>query len=322
MRKGRRILEFAAFMVLFSAIAMAHEPIRVTPCELAVNPPAYDGKMITVRSVVRIGFENSSLEDESCKNVDTTSIWVTFGGDVEMPITYCCGNHKRKSRTSLTIDGVKLSLKKDAQFERYMRLLTAVRKQAPPGVPCFYDCYQHSVKADLTGHFFAGTEWRRPESGKVLYVGYGHLGCCSLFVIEKVGDIESHATQIPVGDNFQCQNLSWLLHIDRTATKVQQQAGQGNLLQQPDIESLGLKLVKERMKNFDDDFVQGDTSSEYEGIFEKEKEARYIWLSKDKLTSYKVSFKRLDWLSLDANKVDARPWIPVKIERSACKPRN
>ena len=75
------------------------------------------------------------------------------------------------------------------------------------------------------------------------------------------------------------------------------------------------------MKNMDDDFEAGDTWYGYEGRFQKEKKATYVWLSKDKLKSYTVTFKRFDWLSTIANKINDRVWTPVSVERGACKPK-
>jgi hypothetical protein len=125
---------FLCFLVCF--IADAEVPVQTTPCELQANPLMYDERVITLRSAVTIGFEDSSF-DVTCPDSDLESVWVTFAGDVEMPVIYCCGDHSRKPGESLSINGINLKLKKDAEFKRYINLLFAVRKKAPTGVECF-----------------------------------------------------------------------------------------------------------------------------------------------------------------------------------------
>ena len=305
--------------VMWCTTVFAQEAVQTTPCELAADPAAYDRKFVTVRSPVQIEFEGSGF-DVNCKNGDSNGIWITFGGDVEMPIVYCCGDHTRKHGVTLLIEGTKLPLKKDDEFKKFLRLLTAERKTAPTGVHCFYDCYQYRVTATLTGQFFAGKEWHRPGDGKVIYMGYGHMGCCSLFVIQKVSDVESDTTSIPIGDNFDCAYQIWQLPIDRSAVIAQQKAVLSHLVEQPVVEELGEKLIRDQMRNKHDQFDSGDNTVDYVGKFEHEKKSTYIWLAKDKLTSYSVEFQRFDWLSPYAAKIDDRIWIAVKIERSECKP--
>lgn len=303
-------------MAMRSLSVEAEAPVLVTPCELLADPPTYDLKLVSVRSPVTIGFEDSGF-DVKCQNVDWVSIWVTFAGDVETPVTYCCGDHSRKPGTNLTVNDIQLNLIKDAEFRKYKELLTARRKLAPTGVPCFYDCYQYRVTATLTGHFFAGQKWQRPEDGRVFYMGYGHLGCCSLFVIEKVNEVTSLPTGIPIGNDFKCAHQQWQLPVEHDAIVSRQMRAQA--VNEPDIDSTGEQLVRGRMKERGDDFQSGDTRFDYEGEFQKEKEARYVWLSKDKLKSYTVNFQRFDWLSKLAKKIDDRVWTPVTLERTVCK---
>ncbi|MCI0417247.1 hypothetical protein L0222_31140 [bacterium] len=265
--------------VMWCSIGITEEVILTTPCELMADPAAYDKKLVTVRSGVRIGFEESTF-DVNCENDDYLSVWVTFAEDVEMPVIFCCGDHARKPGSSLTIEGIKLRLNKDNQFNKYFQLLTSVREKSPSGVPCFYDCYQYQVTATLTGHFFQARKPDGSEDGIQLMTGYGHFGCCSLFVIEKVEEVESHPTNIPIGSDFDCDHEEWQLPTDRSAILAQQVAVEKGILPRPDVESLGEKLIKEKMISFGDDFQDGDETSEYEGKFEQEKEATYIWLSK------------------------------------------
>jgi hypothetical protein len=46
--------------------------------------------------------------------------------------------------------------------------------------------YTISDRTTLVGRFFAGQ--RQAVAGKVMWAGYGHMGCCSLLVIQQVLD--------------------------------------------------------------------------------------------------------------------------------------
>ena len=319
MKIGLGLLKILIAIMSYSTL-FGQEAVQTTPCELAADPAAYDRKFVTVRSPVLIEFEGSGF-DVNCKNGDSNGIWITFGGDVEMPIVYCCGDHTRKKGVTVSVEGIEVPLRKDDEFKRFFRLLTAERKTAPTGVPCFYDCYQNRVTATLTGQFFAGEARNRPSDGKVSYWGYGHMGCCSLFVIQRVSEVDSEPTGIPIGDNFDCQHQTLQLPIDHSVIIAKQKAVLNRMVDQPVIEEVGEKLIRERMRNKHHQFEVGDNSTDYEGKFEHEKKSTYMWLAKDKLTSYSVAFERFDWLSRYASKIEDRIWTAVKVERSECKPK-
>jgi hypothetical protein len=317
MRASKFISAIGVF--LWCGSLYAQNATMVTPCELIETPGAYDRALITVRAPVTIGFEDSSLV-ANCGDPDKTSIWVMFGGDVETPITYCCGDHSRKPGSTLTVGDTKVGLRKDATFNQYFRLLTSQLKNTPSGVPCFYDCYQYKVTATLTGRFFAG-EKTTTDDGKDLYYGYGHLGCCSLFVIQKVEDVEAEPTGIPISDRFECSHQSWPLSVDRNNIIAQQKAVLSHALNHPEVNVVGEKLLRERLKETGEKFEDGENRWDFEGKDQDEKKATYVWLSKDKLRSYTVRFEGFDWLSPFAKNVNDRIWTPIQIEYSSCKPK-
>src|SRR5262249_12662089 len=314
-----RIFVSAITLLLCCASVHAESAAQITPCELIRNPGAYDRAVVTVRAAVKIGFEDSLLI-ANCGKSDRTSVWVTFGGDVEAPIVFCCGDHSRKPGSVVTVDDQEVGLQKDAEFEKYFRLLTSVLKETPSGIPCFYDCYQYRVTATLTGRFFAG-EKTKTDDGNDLYYGYGHIGCCSLFVIQKVEDVKAEPTGIPIGDHFECSHQSSSLPMIRSNIISQQKAIQSHVLQDPEVNVIGERLVRERIKDAGQNFDDGEAGWDYEGKDQQETKAWYTWLSKDKLRSYTVRFERFDWLSPYANKVSDRIWTPTRIEYGVCKPK-
>ncbi|MCX6617842.1 MAG: hypothetical protein NTZ98_17315 [Acidobacteria bacterium] len=155
-------------------------PIGVSVCQLQENPVAFDKTLVRVRGQISIAFEDFSLTAGTCKS-SGAGIWLEFGGDVEAPTIYCCGDHSRKKGTVLKVEGFSLPLKRDRSLRDFLRLVDTQRKPQPGST-------QPGIAATITGRFFAGKPWTRSD-GKVLYMGYGHLGCCSLLVIQQVSDV-------------------------------------------------------------------------------------------------------------------------------------
>src|SRR4029077_12410101 len=86
----------------------------------------------------------------------------------------------RRRGANLKIKGVSYGIQKDEPFKRLYALIAAREADRPA----------YSVTATLSGVFFAGYKFRLPN-GQVQYRGYGHLGCCSLFVITRVVSVDS-----------------------------------------------------------------------------------------------------------------------------------
>ncbi len=93
---------------------------------------------------------------------------------------YCCGfTPKRTREKELQIEGMKLPLTEDANFEKYDKLLAEGKK----------------VKAVVIGTFFSGKKIQYSESTPVFYGGYGHMGIGSLFVVQEVLSVEATKTE-------------------------------------------------------------------------------------------------------------------------------
>jgi hypothetical protein len=197
----------AAVITLACTFSFAETPITLSVCELYQHAPKYNKKLVEVRGIVGFGFENFTLNAADCK-LDEPSVfdpsvyksspdvWLEFGGDLEAPVTYCCGSHRRKKGVDLKVDGVTVPLQKDSEFARFLELLTAKRERNQNGEECYQGCYFNKVTATITGRFFSGEQYTRLD-GKYFYQGYGHLGCCSLLVIQSVTHIAYEKTGVP-----------------------------------------------------------------------------------------------------------------------------
>jgi hypothetical protein len=176
----------ALILLLFTFSAFAPgsvwaqaSPTNVSPCELAMHPKSYDGKMIHVRGRLNANFEDSSLAIPDCKTEQ--EIWLAFGGDVPSLVISTANDDFRTPGVDVKVGGVSYGIKKDESLRRLYALL-AVRL---PG-----DKPAYRVTATLTGAFLAGQEVS-PPNGPTYFRGYGHLGCCALFVITQVSEVES-----------------------------------------------------------------------------------------------------------------------------------
>jgi hypothetical protein len=162
-----------------SSSGEAAEPRKQTYCELAKDPAAHNHALLRLTAFVMHGFENFSLAEPNCVTPKQHfSVWVMYGGNAESNTVYCCpGEAAQDTRSeSLKVEGVQVPLVNDKVFQQFRALL----KKEP----------DTTVRVTVIGRFFSGeketfndsTEWR----------GYGHMGCCSLFVIQRVEAFEPH----------------------------------------------------------------------------------------------------------------------------------
>jgi hypothetical protein len=150
-------------------MARPEEPVTVSLCRLDADPAFFNHKLVKVTAFLSHGFEDFSLFDPECHS--RTAVWLEYGGTASSNTVYCCGVTASRSRPkTLVVEDIPIPLVDDARFRTLDRLL-----QRQP------DSFAH---ATIVGRFFAGEVSRRP--GNTGLRGYGHLGCCSLLVIQQV----------------------------------------------------------------------------------------------------------------------------------------
>jgi len=174
----RLFLTFTPLFFVVGAVRAREAPLKLGICDLANNPKSFDGKMIQVRGTLMVQFEDFSLVGGNCEKQQ--GIWLTFGGDVPGIVASTVNDFYRKRGMDIKVNGISYGIKKDENFRRLYALIAARHG----GKPAF------RVTATLTGEFFAGNERKLPN-GQIDFAGYGHLGCCALFVITEVSEVES-----------------------------------------------------------------------------------------------------------------------------------
>jgi len=177
-------------------------PQSVSLCDLTQNPKSYNGQWITVHAGVSMEFEDFSLYDPACKE-RPTDVWLTFGGDQDEVVTYCCVNRTRKRSVDIEVEGHRIPLSHNDSLREFLRVLQTERLRRPDGHQCAgNECYFYRpLSATITGMFFAGGDSKSP--------GYGHMGCCHLLVISQVLDVSAERTPVPAGGKFQCSLETW-----------------------------------------------------------------------------------------------------------------
>ena len=149
----------------------------VTLCQLARDPARFNQKLVRITGDVTQGFEDFTLSDPKCNTTtDGFSLWLMYGGTMNSGTVYCCpGEGANPSRgQGLEAEQIKIPLIRDDKLKQF----TAALKRKP-----------HTVKATVVGVFFSGEQ--RHLKDKIVWEGYGHLGCCSLLAIQQVEEVSS-----------------------------------------------------------------------------------------------------------------------------------
>ena len=149
------------------------ELVRVSLCDLKKDPAAYNHQLIEITGFVSHGFEDFTLFDPVCS--DWPAVWIEYGGTAASGTMYCCGVTSARSRPKpLVVEQIRIDLVPDASFQRFDKLI----QRGPDAV----------ARATLVGRFFSGE--KQTSAGKDFWGGYGHMGCCSLFVIQQVVSVD------------------------------------------------------------------------------------------------------------------------------------
>ncbi|MGB5013699.1 MAG: hypothetical protein WBO68_06670 [Pyrinomonadaceae bacterium] len=274
---------------------------KVELCQLQDDPGAYNQRLIEITAFASHGFEDSSIYDPACPR--PLGIWMEFGGVNRTGTMYCCGESDvRTAPESLTVEGIETSLKEDKEFKKFDELLHVGGGR--------------NVHATLRGRFFSGTKEKFP--GGEHWVGYGHFGMFSLFVIQEVVSVDPHdlaeldyasSVESPDLDKEGCGSMGYL-DTDKAPRliELQTQADRGSdtwRYDQPErvaVESLAksanVSLGGIRLKEI--------KKTAYRAI--------YYWQPKGKRgVRYMVVVNRPYWLSFRAKERARTIWAAAQI---------
>lgn len=164
------------FGIAFTARASAADTYsNVDVCQLMANPEQYDGKLITVRVKIDIGFEYFEMEASHCKGLAANPIWLEYARGLKQPTTWCCGDTRSRDP---------LAIKKDKSFREFDRYLRANHN----GHAVYH------VTATLSGRFDSAPAALCPDAKHLCPKdgGFGHFGgYAARMVIESASDVSA-----------------------------------------------------------------------------------------------------------------------------------
>jgi len=150
---------------------------EVTICRLAADPAKYNQKLVNVTAFLSLGFEESFLFDPSCPS-SRFNIWYDFGGKKSTGTMYCCNVVPSRTRPEdVVVEDIPIPLVVDQNFDTLDRLL----HRSGGGI----------VHSSVIGRFFSGQKMEAAD-GIDRWVGYGHLGASSLFMVQQVLHVDQH----------------------------------------------------------------------------------------------------------------------------------
>jgi hypothetical protein len=146
---------------------------KIALCQLKTDPAKYNHKLIEVTGFISHGFEDFTISEPDCPT--WPGVWLEYGGTRVSGTLYCCGvTATRTRRTPLRVEEILIPLVDDDLFRRLDKLV----QRKPDSV----------VHATIVGRFFAGRQTKYPLGTS--WGGYGHMGCCSLLVIQQVISVD------------------------------------------------------------------------------------------------------------------------------------
>jgi hypothetical protein len=157
---------------------------EVSLCELLKDPAKYDHLKIVIRGEISSEFEDFSIHDKSCETPRSPGIWLMFGGDVDCPTPSTWNDTGRKKGRDVMFQGAPYRLVKNEKFDGFHNSVTA-RKHSKS---------VYRTSALLEGTFFTG-RGSEPSRRGTEHPGYGHLGCCYLYIIHQVLDFSADKIQ-------------------------------------------------------------------------------------------------------------------------------
>ena len=154
-------------------------PLQVSLCEIKAHPENVLHKLVEFTATASHGFEDSMVEDSHCSwRKGGPGVWMEYGGKRSTATMYCCGFTPEPDRSdTLIVDGVSLDLVDDDTFREF-------DKRLHPRHP--RQRSSDTVRATFRGRIFARNEGIMGTQQAPAWRGYGHMGCCMLFVVTQV----------------------------------------------------------------------------------------------------------------------------------------
>jgi hypothetical protein len=316
MRRFWIIIIVLAFGACLAATGRSQEPMKITVCQLISDPPAYNHMLVEVEAFVSHDFEDFSLLDPTCHAWPW--VWLEYGGKSKSDTMYCCGPTAGKSRPhELKVEDIEIPLVENDQFREFDKLIQPPFRSGTHGV---------IVHATIVGRFFAGRKQTYPN-GKTAWAGFGHMGCCSILVIQEIKSVDPQdRDDLDYGASYDQPDISkagcgysFLTPIEMSSNLLQAQheADQGVRAWAFDDPQ---RVASEALMGLAKLKVQGPLS-----LKETSKASGrivYEWRETAKSSPFMVVVSRPYWLSFYAHDPKHVAWVVVAAYKSSCESNN
>jgi len=287
----------------------SEERVKVSLCDIKKDPGAYNHKLIEITGFISHGFEDFTFFDTACS--DWPQIWLEYGGTNASGTMYCCGvTSARRRPKPLVVEKIPVALVGDALFQQFDKLV----QRRPDSI----------VRATLFGRFFAGELQTFGE--KRMWGGYGHMGCCSLFVIQQVLSVDpQNSTELDYRASAEQPNIdqagcgyTFLTGDGLTDESIEAQsradAGKEDWAFS-DPRRVAAEGLARRI-NVDVGSIVLQQTKQEQGRF------IYEWRPLGKKATYMVVVSRPYWLSFHAKDRNRVAWVLAAAYESSCTGRN
>ena len=283
----------------------AEAAVKVSVCELKNDPAKYNRKLVEVTGFVSHGFEDFGLFDPTCAEWPQT--WLDYGGAKESNTMYCCGVTSGQVRPKqISVEGISIPLIDDDQFKAFDQVIRTGGDTL--------------VRATIVGRYFAGRQTKYPNG--TVWGGYGHMGCCTLLMIQQVlsidprnrDDLDYRASP----DQPSMKNVSCIKDLGddwrfSEALKSQQAAESGDRAwAMDDPQRVAIERVAKELKINPDEVKNLTIAGKHPGRFV------YMWKPTNRRSSYMVVVSRPYVLSFYARDPKKISWVSIAAYQIGC----
>lgn len=190
----KRVL--AVVLFAFACVAgLQAQAVDATVCAVLKNPKSFDGKIVRIKGIVIVGFDEFAIKDTSPCGFTVDAIWLSYPQGTKaksgplavvevQPAHNYSGPYTAPTRAAVTLD------KNNKDFKTFDNLMSQAHNR---GAGMCLGCARYQVTATLTGRLdgVADAAIQRDKSGKVTsFGGFGNMNMYpARLVLESVSDI-------------------------------------------------------------------------------------------------------------------------------------
>lgn len=174
---------FAAAMVCWWGVCLAHAQIETTLCSIAAHAARFHHKIVRVRGAALNGYEASVLIDN---NKDGS--WNEACGQIHLDFHSSANDLSTKRFLRLFEEQVR-EPPCNADEEIRRGLMHLYDPNAPPPIPCFKSYCIHCPRYRIEATFVGKVRYSKKEPG---HARFGHLGMFDLQLdVSSVSDVDA-----------------------------------------------------------------------------------------------------------------------------------